>query len=108
MGEASYIRIMSQKDVDKATSRDHFARMKAFSEKFQKANDENKCALGLFGAVDVGKDACWWDYGQLKLYSQNSLLLLDDKNPECKLLRKFLNIKEGPRYRVHAPCNVQF
>merc|ERR1719343_1444946 len=79
--------------------------MKSFSEKFQTGE---KGDLGLFGAVDVGKDACWWDYGQLKLYSQNSLLLLEDENPESKLLRKFLDISEGPRFGVYAPSDVQY
>jgi len=100
--EASYIKLMSQKGVDEDTSKAHYARMKAFSASFDKGE------LGLFGAVDVGKDACWWDYGQLKLYSQNSLLLLEDENPECKLLRKFLDISEGPRFGVYAPSNVQY
>lgn len=95
--EASYIKLMSQKGVGEETSRDHYGRMKAFSEKFQRATEAAGSSLGLFGAIDVGKDACWWDYGQLKLYSENSLLLLDDENSECKLLRKFLDIKEGPK-----------
>ena len=105
--EASYIKLMSQKGVDEGTSRSHFARMKAFSESFKTSQDAIATKLGLFGAIDVGKDACWWDYGQLKLYSQNSLLLLEDENPECKLLRKFLGITEGPRYGVYATDNVQ-
>jgi len=106
--EASYIRLMSQKGVGEATSKDHYARMKAFADKFQQVNEEKGCSLGLFGAVDVGKDACWWDYGQLKLYSENSLLLLDNENPECKLLRKFLGITEGPRNGVYAPSNISY
>eukprot|EP00535_Pseudo-nitzschia_heimii_P006734 CAMPEP_0197183554 /NCGR_PEP_ID=MMETSP1423-20130617/7877_1 /TAXON_ID=476441 /ORGANISM="Pseudo-nitzschia heimii, Strain UNC1101" /LENGTH=529 /DNA_ID=CAMNT_0042634139 /DNA_START=113 /DNA_END=1702 /DNA_ORIENTATION=+ len=89
--ESSYVRLMSQKGVDEETSKKHFGRMKAFSDKFDRGG------MGLFGAVDVGKDACWWDYGQLKLYSENSLLLLDDANPECNLLRKFLAVTEGPK-----------
>mmetsp|Transcript_9681 Transcript_9681/g.23449 ORF Transcript_9681/g.23449 Transcript_9681/m.23449 type:complete len:537 (-) Transcript_9681:152-1762(-) len=93
--EASYIQLMSQKDVDAETSKGHYQRMKAFCDRFQKANEGS--TMGLFGAVDVGKDACWWDYGQLKLYSKNSLLLLDDKNPESMLLRKFLDIKTEPQ-----------
>merc|ERR1711935_612133 len=82
--------------------------MKAFSDKFRQANEESGRSLGLFGAVDVGKDACWWDYGQLKLYSENTLLLLDDKNPESKLLRKFLGITEGPRVGNYASDNVMY
>jgi hypothetical protein len=90
--EDSYVYLMSQKDVDEATSKSHYARMKKFSGSFLGKNSD----MGLFGAVDVGKDACWWDYGQLKLYSKNSLLLLDDENPESKLLRKFLNVTSNP------------
>ena len=104
--EESYVRLMSQKGVDEATSKAHFGRMKVFSEKFQQANEASGSKLGLFGAVDVGKDACWWDYGQLKLYSENTLLLLEDENPESLLLRKFLGIEEGPRVGTYAPSNV--
>lgn len=105
--EESYVRLMVQKDVDESTSAAHHKRMKEFSERFlQQQGEEQK--LGLFGAIDVGKDACWWDYGQLKLYSKNSLLLLDDENPESKLLRKFLGINEGPLTGTYAPTNVSF
>lgn len=113
--EESYINLMAQKGVDEAASKSHHERMKAFSVKFfkqQKQNGDevsiNSNKLGLFGAVDVGKDACWWDYGQLKLYSKNSLLLLDDSNPESKLLRKFLGITEGPLSGTYTPSNVMF
>jgi hypothetical protein len=63
--------------------------MKEFSANFDRGS------LGLFGAVNVGKTACWWDYGQLPLYSKNSLLLLEDSN-EAALLRKFLSITDLP------------
>eukprot|EP00980_Cylindrotheca_fusiformis_P001096 scaffold305_cov110-Cylindrotheca_fusiformis.AAC.14 len=89
-----YCYLMTQKGIDEAESKKHYARMKAFSEKFDKGE-----GMGLFGAVDVGKDACWWDYGQLKLYSKNTNLLLEDTNPECALLRKFLGLsEEGPTF----------
>ena len=29
--------------------------------------------MGLFGAVDIGQGAYWWDYGQLKLYFTNNI-----------------------------------
>lgn len=92
LSEEDYIYLMTQKGIEESTSKPHYQRMKKFSEKFDKGP-----SMGLFGAVDVGKDACWWDYGQLKLYSKNSLLLLDDKNPESALLRKFLSIEDGPQ-----------
>lgn len=31
--------------------------------------------MGVFGAVNVGEDASWWDYGLLRLYRKNNLLL---------------------------------
>jgi hypothetical protein len=84
-----YVYLMSQKDIEEAESNVHYGRMKEFSEKFERGS------LGLFGAVDVGKTACWWDYGQLPLYSKNTLLLLEDSN-EADLLRKFLSITDKP------------
>lgn len=62
--EISCIKLMSQKGVDKDTSKEHHARIKNFLMRFDKGD------LGLFGAVDVGEDACWWDHGQLKLGRQ--------------------------------------
>lgn len=41
--------------------------------------------LGLFGAVDIGQGAYWWDYGQLKLYFANSIRVTEvrtEKNEE--------------------------
>lgn len=101
--EDSYTYLMKQKGVDESTSKSHFGRMKSFSTHFLKDHNE----LGLFGAVDVGKDACWWDYGLLRLYAKNSLLLLDESNPESKLLRKFLNICESPESGTSAANNVR-
>lgn len=90
LSQDDYVFLMSQKGIEESESLSHYDRMKNFNEKFDRAD------MGLFGAVDVGKDACWWDYGQLKLYSKNSLLLLEDSNPESTLLRKFLSIEHGP------------
>lgn len=43
------------------------------ADKFM-AKSESK-SLGVFGAVNVGDEACWWDYGQLRLYRTNNSLL---------------------------------
>lgn len=43
------------------------------TDKFM-AQEEAK-SLGVFGAVNVGDDALWWDYGQLRLYRTNNRLL---------------------------------
>ena len=62
-----YIALMEQKGVGSEESKLHHDRMGKMKKKFEDAG--NLKAMGLFGAVDVGNDACWWDYGQLKLYS---------------------------------------
>lgn len=85
LSEVDYIRLMDQKGTDPAVSKSHYERISKMISSFDLGG------LGLFGAVDVGKDACWWDYGQLILYSKNSLLLLDD-SPSAVLLRQFLGI----------------
>ena len=82
-----YVTLMKQKGVEEDVSKAHHARMAAMKSKF------NMGDLGLFGAVDVGKAAAWWDYGQLKLYSNNSLLVLQDSK-DAELLHKFLGVTE--------------
>lgn len=80
-----YIALMNQKGEDAESSKNHHERISTMKQKFDMAG------LGLFGAVDVGTDACWWDYGQLKLYSQNNLKFLDtDKSSD--LLREFFGV----------------
>lgn len=90
LSQDDYCYLMEQKGIEESVSKSHYVRMRAFSEKFDKGE-----GMGLFGAVDVGKDACWWDYGQVKLYSKNTMLLLDGANPESALLKKFLKLDEG-------------
>ena len=83
--ETEYCSLMSQKGIDEQVSKKHHERMAAFKAKLELGD------LGLFGAVDVGSKACWWDYGQLKLYSKNNTKLLEG-DPEATLLRKFFGI----------------
>lgn len=96
LSEADYLFLMNQKGIEEAESKAHYQRMKTFNDKFDRGD------LGLFGAVNVGKDACWWDYGQLKLYSKNSKLLLEDSNLESVLLRKFLSVDTSPDSKKRA------
>ena len=82
-----YISLMSQKGVEAEESRAHHVRMTKMKDGFLGANSE----LGLFGAVDVGSNACWWDYGQLKLYVENNLALSEDGD-DADLLRRFFGV----------------
>jgi hypothetical protein len=90
--QASYVSLMKQKGTDEAVSTDHYARMAAMKSSFLAAAADT--GLGLFGAVDVGKDACWWDYGLLTLYHANTRLLLARNSPAADLLRSFLGIAD--------------
>jgi len=85
--QEEYISLMSQKGVAEDESRTHHIRMTKMKESFLAANPE----LGLFGAVDVGSDACWWDYGQLKLYIANNLKLAEN-GADADLLRRFFGV----------------
>ncbi|KAL9179551.1 hypothetical protein ACHAXT_008841 [Thalassiosira profunda] len=85
--EDEYISLMSQKGVEADESRAHHVRMTKMKDAFLAANSD----LGLFGAVDVGSNACWWDYGQLKLYIANNLKLSEDGS-DADLLRRFFAV----------------
>ena len=87
LGKEDYVGLMTQKGVDEAVSTAHYARMDAFKKTFASEHG----GMGFFGAVDVGSGACWWDYGQLRLYSRNNLKILE-KSRDADLLRAFLGI----------------
>ena len=80
-----YVTLMNQKGVDEKISKAHHERMAKMKASFELGE------MGLFGAVDVGTDACWWDYGLLKLYSANNLKFLETDS-ESDLLRKFFGV----------------
>jgi len=86
LSSTDYISLMKQKGVEDGVSSAHHERMSKMKKEF------NLDGMGLFGAVDVGKDACWWDYGQLPKYYDNNMKIIDtDEN--SRLLRKFLGVK---------------
>jgi len=84
--EEDYISLMKEKGVAGEVSRSHHDRMSKMKASFELGD-----GMGLFGAVDVGSDACWWDYGQLKLYFKNNIVALNDE-PGSALLRRFLGV----------------
>ncbi len=81
-----YVSVMGTKGVNAEISSAHYDRIREMLTRFYKFED-NK-ALGTFGAVNVGQDCCWWDYGLLKLYQQNALLVTADTK-DAALMRKF-------------------
>jgi hypothetical protein len=68
---------MGQKDIGAESAGAHFDRIQGMLEKFHLAGKADPKSLGLFGPVNVGEGVCWWDYGQLKLYQRNALLLAE-------------------------------
>ncbi|GFH45446.1 hypothetical protein CTEN210_01920 [Chaetoceros tenuissimus] len=99
-----YIALMEQKGVGSEESKVHHDRMGKMKKKFEDAG--NLKAMGLFGAVDVGNDACWWDYGQLKLYSANNLKFLDT-DESSDLLRTFFGVNDKRMYsKIGESCKV--
>ncbi len=94
--EKEYVALMAAKGEDESFLTTHYQRMAVLKDKILSTNssaNSGTTSLGLVGAVNVGKDAGWWDYGQVKLYSKNSKLLLEpDTNHDAKLLRQFLGV----------------
>lgn len=72
----AYVQLMNQKGVSNDVSSSHYDRMAIFLKNFKSKSEYSN--LGLFGAVDVGQGVYWWDYGQLKLYQNNTLLLTEE------------------------------
>lgn len=93
--KGAYVDLMKEKGTTESESTSHYDRMQAMKHKF--LTDSSTSGYGLFGAVNVGKGACWWDYGQLKLYATNCSLLLEKDSESANLLRRFLGIENMSR-----------
>jgi len=74
---------MGKKGVDEDAASKHHGRIARMMAKFDRGGKH------VLGPVDVGGDAYWWDYGQLKLYLRNALRLTED-NVEADAMRAFL------------------
>ncbi len=68
-------------------------RINAFKERFLSSVQQG---LKLFGDKDVGAETLWWDYGQVRLYHENSLKLLEESY-EGQCMREFYDLD---RFRV--------
>ena len=74
--KAAYIKLMAQKEISADIASLHFDRIAAFLSRFRDEHRTGRNAhWGIFGAVDVGQGVYWWDFGQLKLYQRNALLM---------------------------------
>lgn len=81
-----YSRLMIDKALfDDSQARAHHARVAGIVKAMEGAMGAFK---GMYGAVNVGSDASWWDYGMLPLYRKNCLLFTEDTD-EGRLARAF-------------------
>lgn len=88
----SYIGIMQKKGFTEDEAGVHFDRIGSMMTTFM-AVDANQ-SLGTFAPVDVGGGLSWWDYGLVKLYQKNALLI-NGPEFESQLMRQFFGISEG-------------
>lgn len=90
-----YASLMQTKGMDRDAAVRHHQRMADFKRRFGQDHRGGR----IFGAVDVGADALWWDYGQLALYHRTNLRMLEDSE-EAEAMRCFFRIgdpQEGSR-----------
>ncbi|MBT3378087.1 MAG: hypothetical protein HN742_33845 [Lentisphaerae bacterium] len=81
----TYCATMAGKGVPETKAVAHYGRM----ERVKNGLPRSDGCLGLFGAVDVGRTAWWWDYGVLGGYVANNRLMLEG-HAEARGLRRFL------------------
>jgi len=83
----TYVRIMVQKQESPEVAAAHYSRMQAFRSRLPDGCER------LFGCVDIGTSAYWWDYGQIRGYIENTLALTA-KTAEAAAMRRFFRLPE--------------
>jgi len=86
-----YVGLMGQKGVDAAKAGAHWDRVGAMVTKFRGATGST---APIFGAVDVGSNPFWWDYGQVKYFYDNNSKIVG-KNFEAVAMRTFFGVDES-------------
>lgn len=94
--KADYVKLMSQKGVDEEESVSHHDRMTKMKDNL------TMDGMGLFGAVDVGSQGCWWDYGQVKLYFANNMKFTES-DTDADLLRLFFGVSSKQMHSEIGP-----
>lgn len=101
LGADAYSALVLKKDLfgNDKEAKDHHSRVAEIVKNFDAGS------MGMFGAVDVGMDMSWWDYGMLALYSSNSLLLTGDSK-DAVLVRRFFGVKDDKRISDDSKCEA--
>ena len=100
LDQKTYLGIMSSKGNDQETARKHYTRMKSFKQRFLDTHQDAR----IFGAVDIGEDSYWWDYGNIKAFMKNTSKLTKSDD-EANAMRWFFNI-EDPLYQCDLGGDV--
>ena len=109
----AYTRAMAVKGVEEDLASHHFDRVAAMRLRLEArtATAVHSGTSGILGAVDVGAHKYWWDYGQLKLYRRNNMLLVNPTGvAESDALRLFLGLDHasGGRQRGNVLPGTRF
>jgi len=86
-----YANLMTRKGTARDVALAHWSRMSEFAERFQSSETAFQ-SKHLLGAVDVGTEPYWWDYGQLKYFIANNLKMTDMKSEESRAMRRFFHV----------------
>ena len=86
----AYVQLMGRKGTSEKDASEHYSRIQKLLSSFDRRGAH------LLGPVDVGGDAYWWDYGQLKLYLRNACRLVED-GKEADSMREFLGVTRGDK-----------
>ncbi len=97
LDEETYSSVMETKGVSTKESLDHHLRMQAFKTRFLDKFPSGR----FFGAVDIGNDGYWWDYGTLDSYYHTNQKLLQN-TVEAEMMRRFFRIK--PEQMKNGSC----
>ncbi len=98
LSKEAYIQLLEAKKTPASESGPHYDRVHAMLATFRATPGGSG---GLFGAVDIGQGAYWWDYGQLKLYFTNNIRVTKT-DEESRLYRAFLGVPTSRRAHVEV------
>ncbi len=87
LDEDTYLSLMRQKGVGPSDSKNHYIRMAAFKARFRSGNPSAR----LVGAVDVGNNCYWWDFGHVQGYLAN-VIKINQQTDEAIIMRRFFGI----------------
>ena len=90
----AYIELMSKKGCSDEESSVRWERMRQMLKNNESILGLEKDGNKLFGPVNCGEDAYWWDYGQLGFYNDNNMRLVKD-GVENDAYRAFFGVTKG-------------